>query len=222
MKLGRLVNLLFFVVILLAAIFMLALTSASLIEFIKDQDPIYPPSFFGVLVIPGLFSILALFALFRILKLSSNDSTVLSIKYPLRSAFFVICLIFSLFMIYNIFNDPPPELFPFNDSEAVYSITKIDGIYYLNYKATSDRNKYYVCEWPESGEKYCGWETHKDISGVAIGKSPVDLESFLNHNLRLDGSFAYSDKQCIVNICKDLNSRLVVDINSIEAISPQK
>lgn len=222
MKILKLVNLLFFGFIFLAAIFLFVLSLTSLVEFLKEPQFFYPPSFINIIALPSIFSAVAFLILFKIVKIIQAEDSVLSKKHPVRTVLITGCFIFSLWFIYNLFHESPPDLFPFDDPEATYSINKIDDIYYLSYKATSDRNKHYICEWPENGEKRCSWETNKDISGVTIGKSPVDLELFLNNDLRLDGSFAYSDKQCIVNICKDFQRRLVVDINSIEAISSQK
>lgn len=184
---------------------------------------VLPESIF-LLVIPVIYFGIVLFVLLKLFKAYLEKQSVFRSRGVIqRFLFFLYSLInigiicFVLFGVYQIVNEPPPHLFPFDDSSANYTISKDDyGTYLISYKSTSDKNKKYYCIWDSSHKKTCEWRVDNDISGVAIGKSSVDLEPFLNKNLKLDGSFAFSDQQCIVNICKNFQRRLVVDIKKVE------
>ena len=175
------------------------------------------------IVFPIAFLFLTGYLLLKIFKSLQEGRNLISRARPLKSLFYsfylLICLIIILFItliIYNLFTDKPPQFFPFDDEQALYTITKIDGIYYINYKTTSERNKSYICEWEEGGGKRCGWELNQNIEGITIGKSPVELELFLNKNLRLRGNFVYDNKQCILERCEEIGNRAVLNIDLIE------
>lgn len=121
-------------------------------------------------------------------------------------------------IVLNLFDERAPRLFPFDDPEATYTIVKgYSGFYYINYKTISDRNKTFVCEWKDTGEKSCGWELNQEISGVFIGESPVDLEQFIGKNVTLSGEYEYTKEQCIVGKCRQSNhSAVALNIYSIK------
>lgn len=175
------------------------------------------------IIFPAFFLFLTSFLILKIFKSLQEGKSLISKTKPFRSLFYsfylLVCLMIIFFVsliIYTTFTDKPPNFFPFDDPDAIYTISKQNGIYYINYKTTSEGNKSYVCEWVQGGEKKCNWELNQNIGGIAIGKSPVELKLFLNKNLKLSGDFIYDNKQCIVNRCQDIGKRAVLNIDSIE------
>lgn len=88
--------------------------------------------------------------------------------------------------------------FPFDDKLASYTVIRENERYLLKYETTSDRNK----DFPRNID-------------ILMGKSEVDLQSFIGKKVIIDGEFAYSRKQCITGKCIDIGNFPVLDIKSI-------
>ena len=120
------------------------------------------------------------------------------------------------FMIYAIMNEPPPQLFPLDDPQAIYTITKNDKIYGVHYKSTSDINKSYSCTWEENQEKSCEWILNNDIESY-VDSADISLDPYIGVPVELEGVFIYSEKQCIAGICGDYSGSFVgLKIKSIK------
>lgn len=103
------------------------------------------------------------------------------------------------FVFYQLFNEPPYQPFPLDDSKAVYTISQKDGFYMINFMTTSERNKKYVCSY-EGVKKSCRWELDQ-TSGGFIASSETDLSLFLDMPLQLSGEFVHAKEQCIAKKC---------------------
>jgi len=135
----------------------------------------------------------------KIRKLVKEAKLILSTKHSLRnilllSYFSVSSAVFGLAVFITYY--PPPVLFPFDDPLATYTVNKMDDTYYMSYRSN----------------------LNSGISGIAIGQSPVNLEPLLRKRVKADGEFAFSNKQCITNYCKNIERSLVVNIKSIEEV----
>ncbi len=109
-------------------------------------------------------------------------------------------------LAHAVFTEKPPQFFPFNDKQAVYTIEKNvfgEDLYNIHYVTTSDANKHYVCEQESGEEERCFWENNRDIQTM-IAESPVELEQFVNKEVLVTGEFIYSKEQCVKRVCKKL------------------
>lgn len=122
------------------------------------------------------------------------------------------------FVMYGMFNESAPVLFPLNDQQATYLITKDADFYQIHYQTTSEMNKSYACTWEAGGAKSCQWTNNNDIQGY-IGISPIDLESYVGKNVAISGDFGYFKEQCIAQKCQTINSSFVgLEIKSIKEV----
>lgn len=111
-------------------------------------------------------------------------------------------------LAYSVFTEKPPQFFPFNDKQAVYTIEKNvfgEDLYNIHYVTTSDANKHYVCEQESGKKERCFWEYDRDIQTM-ITESPVELEQFVNKEVLVTGKFIYSNEQCIMKVCRKLSN----------------
>lgn len=207
---------------------MMLMADASFREYLEYEDfTFYKENIRSIvytIILPAIASILSLFAVFKILRVMQKGEDVITTNHPIRSVSFLFLVCIGVFFLYNLFHDSPPNLFPFNDPDATYSISVAPDstLYVLRYTTTSDRNRSYNCSWNKNGNKDCRWEANNNISGVAIGKSPINLKKFVNKNVKINGEFAYATQQCIVTTCQKFPQRLVVNITAIETISSLK
>lgn len=117
-----------------------------------------------------------------------------------RKKLLVVILLFLLIgvglFLFILFNEPAPQLFPFNNSQAEYIIEKSsDGVYTISYK-----------------------DSQQDIQGVMIGNSPVDLAPYVGKKVQIQGKFENrKDTQCIAGKCQYIYGPYVaLDISSIQ------
>ena len=122
-------------------------------------------------------------------------STIFSRK-NLLAAILLSLLIGAGLFLFILFNEPAPQLLPFDNPQAEYIIEKSnDGVYTVSYK--------------DSGQ---------DIKGVMIGNSPVDLAPFIGKRVQIQGKFENrKDTQCIAGRCQYIYGPYVaLDITSIQ------
>lgn len=122
-------------------------------------------------------------------------ATLLSKKNLLAVIVIFLFLGVGLFL-FILFNEPAPQLFPFNNPQAEYIIEKSDGgIYTVSYK-----------------------DSQQDIKEVMIGNSLVDLTPFIGKRVQIQGKFENrKDTQCIAGQCQFIYGPYVaLDINSIQ------
>ncbi|MBI2338318.1 hypothetical protein HYU95_04005 [Candidatus Daviesbacteria bacterium] len=202
---------------IICAIFVLLLSALWLDNFSPDT-----PLFLLIvsIVIPVILILLSAFMFLITLKFSyqKNLITRLSfLKKSLLAGYILISLAgigFTGFIVYSLFNEAPPKLFPLDDAQATYKITKKNDFYWVSYNTTSDRNKKYVCSWESFNNKTCEWNLDQNIE-TFVAFSDQDLEKFTDVPLKLSGEFVQSDKQCIAGNCRNFGSFVGLKINSI-------
>lgn len=123
-----------------------------------------------------------------------------------------------LIIIVMLLRNKPPNFFPLNNSQGNYKITKNcpEGQgWEENTKATGD---FYCVEY--KGTDVFGVDNGKKINffRVTVGKSKINLSSFLNKNvINIKGKYSVSSSQCINSKCGNINGPLVVlDIDNLE------
>lgn len=128
-----------------------------------------------------------------------------------------IALAFFINIAWSLFNEKPPQFFPFNDPDATYTITKHGNNFMLKYESTGDLNSHQVCDL-ENGKTKCRTEINRNIE-VMIGKSEDELEPLLGKQVTVNGDFVYSDQQCIAEQCHHIGGWAVLNIERIEEIA---
>ncbi|GEM_PF-2605129 len=118
------------------------------------------------------------------------------------------------YLAWSLTHEQPPQLFPFNDPDATYTITKHGENYMLKYESTGDMNTRQVCDLI-SGKTECRTEVDREIEAM-IGKSDVPLEPLLGARVKVDGNFVYADQQCIAGQCHHIGGWATLDILSID------
>lgn len=139
----------------------------------------------------------------------------------------VLMVLFSIFIlgalfIWGIVNEPPPEFFPLDNSQARYTIIKSSTLFQGwvegSPSAQYDLEARYYLEY--RGEGVFNDENNTNFFRITIGKSKIDLSPFINKNVLITkGKFVSSSKQCIVDDCIDIYGPYVVlDIDSIREV----
>lgn len=175
----------------------------------------------AVLTIPLATAVLGIFTFLKSFNAFRKRKSLFSKKKKVQSFFYIALFIFWIgfvgitsFIALSLFNEKPPIFFPFDDTQAIYTVTKKGGLYFITYDSPSNRNSSYNCSTDINGVS-----CHTDIQhhvDVMVGKSPLDLETFINKKIKLNGDFAYGNKQCIVNKCIDIGPYAVLDIYTIK------
>lgn len=176
------------------------------------------------IVAPLLLTILSAFMFLTTLKFSFQKALVTKLSFLKKSLLAGYILIgltgigFTGFIVYNLFNEPPPHLFPLDDPQAIYKITKKDDFYWISFKTVSDKNKSYVCSW-EGRNRSCRWELNQKFDGY-IASSEVDLAQFLDTPLKISGKFVSTKEQCIAGNCKSFGTSVVgLKLSSVNILS---
>lgn len=128
-----------------------------------------------------------------------------------------IALAFFLNISWSLFNEKPPQFFPFNDPEATYTITKHGDNFMLKYESDGDMNSHQICD-RINGKTECRIEIDREIE-VMIGTSKDKLEPLVGKQVHVEGDFVYSDQQCIADQCHHIGGWAVLNIEKIEEIS---
>ncbi len=100
----------------------------------------------------------------------------------------VLVLAFSIWFVWEIYTDKPPEFFPFNESAADYLIKKENnGMFVVNYKGPNTFN-------------------NENKVSIVVGKTDYDLEQYIGKKIIITkGSFENNfTKQCIKEKCIDI------------------
>ena len=105
-------------------------------------------------------------------------------------------LIFTfIFSYFILIPHKDPEMFPLNDSKENYVLKKDHSYYSVHYLG----NKRHIS------------------SNAYILYSPVEVSSFVDKNIKIEGEFVADDKQCIKERCIKLSTRYVgIKIKSIK------
>lgn len=117
----------------------------------------------------------------------------------------------------SLFNDSPPQLFPLNDSRATYTLTFEDGLYYLKYDSTSNKNTSIDCSFGANGGKICQ-NMINNHETVLVGDSPVELSPWVGKPLKVEGNFVYTTRQCIVSKCQSTGNYLAISLVKVELL----
>lgn len=128
-----------------------------------------------------------------------------------------IALAFFVNIAWSLFNEKPPQFFPFNDPEATYTITKHGDNFMLKYESDGDMNSHQICD-QKNGKTECRIEIHREVE-VMIGTSKDKLETLVGKRVNVEGDFVYSDEQCIADQCHHIGGWAVLNIEKIEEIS---
>jgi hypothetical protein len=171
----------------------------------------------GFLIV-SIYTFILTLKLFLYKKKLSQSSLIKRFLIGGDSLLGVLIVGFFAFVMYGMFHESAPVLFPLNDQQATYLITKDADFYQIHYQTTSEMNKSYACTWEAGGAKSCQWTNNNDIQGY-IGSSPVDLESYVGKNVAISGDFGYFKEQCIAKKCQTINSSFVgLEIKSIKEV----
>lgn len=157
----------------------------------------YKLKFFGyVVVLPLALAALignGIIKSLRTNKKISQGTTIISILFLVLAGYFAWKLYWS--------DQYPPTFFKTDDPEATYTIEQdSSNDFAVHYTTPGDANKSWVCEQELGKRERCFWEYNRDIV-TKIGKSPVDLAPFLGKEVKLKGTFVYTEEQCIAEKC---------------------
>lgn len=177
---------------------------------------------FLFVIIPLAIIIGGLFTAWKSFKALRKGKGLLSKKQLLPSVGYSFILLESLFsiaiagiIVAALFNDRPPQFFPFDDQEAAYTVEKKDNWFYVVYDSPSNKNSSYSCSVGKDQKELCHTDILHHFEAV-VGKSLVDLEPLLDKSVKLDGEFVNGKQQCIVNKCIDIGNYAVLNISSIQ------
>ena len=123
------------------------------------------------------------------MKFISLRDAILFIPYLLTILF----IIGGGFILYQLFHESPPVLFPTDDPLAIYQVEK-------------------------RGKNY--WLIYQPVTEVLVGKSKVRLDDFIGRPIRVTGGFAFSNRQCIQSECHPIfsNPRNKVTVFDIDML----
>lgn len=128
----------------------------------------------------------------------------------------VIVVIFLVFVAYEIITYKQPIFFPLDNSQGKYKITKKCPNSQGWIEDVTTQSRAYCVEYKGSNV-FNDNDGNSSFFRITVGKSDVDLEQYLDKQVKnIKGDFVSSKKQCILNKCVDIGTRVVLNVDSLE------
>ncbi len=214
--LHKVFNILFFLILLFAAIPTLALTLYAGFHLTSTKFSVQP--FLFLFLLPLLLFLPILFVLLKVAKALLTGKKIFNKNHVFSFTGYMLVLLLSLSVIgfvgygaWELTHDKPPRFFPLDDTQATYTIIERSGRYYVLFESKSDKNVFLECTSNAKGEKHC-------VIEVIVGKSDTALEPFVGKKVRISGDFVRAHQQCIARVCQDIGSWVGLDIYEIEEL----